>query len=633
MANLGFISDAIDDTLGFVFDPIFDAIKDWLTPDAQPFEGLTVQRTGSNVAIPVIYGTRDGGAIIVDKNVHGDDSQYFSVLGVLSYGEVDDVEEFFFNDISWTDDRWKNEDGDFAYTYEVRKGGLDNDTAMSLGDDFNNWGSSTSKYEDLCVFIFRFEQFNDESIWGGEPAITARVKGKKCLDWRTSTTAYTENPVVHLIDYIKSDVYGLGIPDSLIDYDAATLVANMCDDGETSQVTVRECGFFTIGSTEYTCRTNGTTTETFARFSQNIIIDTGQQVFDNVKTIAKSYRGFFPDNDGLFSVATESEADSVFSFNHDNIIGAIGYNTTSKNDKYNQVTVKFPNIENNYEMDEVSYPDTDSAQHIEWLDHDNGNDQSTSLTSQSIVYKAEALQLAEVAAKVSRNSDTISFNADYTAAGLEVGDVFDITSETAGFNGTEFRVVQMSINKDGTVSISGRFHNDSVYPWVDQDYTEYVGGSYLGDPNNIESPSGLSLLPDTTLSNVGLLTWVHDSSAFTREYLVKAIKDGEEVLSQPANTKSFTVPLLDAGSYEIKVYAVSTLGKNSAAGTLSFSLTAPVTPTNLELEAYQIGRFTLNLFWQARGLVLYSILILLLAMVLVTLLSHLRKATTTHLQV
>jgi len=580
-----FLFNLIEGVGEFVFNTI-DLIKNWIDPKTQPKEGLKLQRKGSNLPIKLVYGTRTVGADIVDENTTdgsgGIKNEFYHVLAVFCHGEVEEIEEVFFNGVSWNDARWSKEGGGKWFTYELRKGGADNLTPMDGDDKFNRWSDITSLYEGLCVGIFTFEQAQDENIWQGEPQITARIKGKKCYDWRTDETIYTENPVVHLIDYIKSDVYGLGLSDSLIDYTNATIVANFCGTDHTAAVTKRVCEYDPVLD-DYYCVTNIEETETFARFSHNNIIDTGVQVFDNVKEIATSFRGFFPDNNGLFSVATESEADSVFSFDDDNIIGAITTKTTSKNDKYNQVTVRFPNIENNFEMDEVIYPETDSATYITWLAEDNGVLLDHSITSETCVYKAEALQLAEVAAKVSRNNDQIGFTATALAMELDVGDVIDITNNTRGWVNKEFRIDSITENDDYTVTIAATLHNDSVYPWVDQTYNEYIGGSYLGNPNVIDAPTGLSITVDTTLATTGLLTWSHASNAFTRGYLVKAIVGGVEMLSQPCDTKSFTIPLLANGAYTFEVYARNTLGKTSTAGTLLATLAAPTTPTDLEL--------------------------------------------------
>jgi len=580
-----FLFNLIEGVGEFVFNTI-DLIKNWIDPKTQPKEGLKLQRKGSNLPIKLVYGTRTVGADIVDENTTdgsgGIKNEFYHVLAVFCHGEVEEIEEVFFNGVSWNDARWSKEGGGKWFTYELRKGGADNLTPMGGSGKFNRWSDTTSLYEGLCVGIFTFEQAQDENIWQGEPQITARIKGKKCYDWRTDETIYTENPVVHLIDYIKSDVYGLDLSDSLIDYTNATIVANFCGTDHTSAVTKRVCEYDPVLK-DYYCVTNIEETETFARFSHNNIIDTGVQVFDNVKEIATSFRGFFPDNNGLFSVATESEADSVFSFDDDNIIGAITTKTTSKNDKYNQVTVRFPNIENNFEMDEVIYPETDSATYTTWLAEDNGVLLDHSITSETCVYKAEALQLAEVAAKVSRNNDQIGFTATALAMELDVGDVIDITNNTRGWVNKEFRIDSITENDDYTVTIAATLHNDTVYPWVDQTYNEYIGGSYLGNPNVIDAPTGLSITVDTTLATTGLLTWSHASNAFTRGYLVKAIVGGVEVLSQPCDTKSFTIPLLASGAYTFEVYARNTLGKTSTAGTLLATLAAPTTPTDLDL--------------------------------------------------
>ena len=63
------------------------------------------------------------------------------------------------------------------------------------------------------------------------PNISVVVEGKKVLDTRgTDTTAYSQNPVWILRDYLTNAEYGAGIPSSEIDQNSFESVANLCDE-------------------------------------------------------------------------------------------------------------------------------------------------------------------------------------------------------------------------------------------------------------------------------------------------------------------------------------------------------------------------------------------------------------------
>ena len=496
-------------------------LKKWLTPDLGDKEGLKIQRTGSDFAIPVVYGTRIVGAIVVDRAISNDagglENENYHALCVFCYGEIDDFVEFYFNGISWNDARWTKDDTRF-FNYELVKGSL-TQNPLTKGTVFERWDTSLSHYSGLAIAMFTFKQDKDSTIWNGEPQITAKIRGKKCVDPRnpTAPATYTENPAVHEYDYIKSSVYGLGLTDAEIDLQSFIDVANICDTEEISTVERKICE--TVDGV-YTCYILPPEIISFKRFTNNNIIDTGRTLFDNVAEIANAFRGFFPDSDGRIKIAAEIEGDSVFSFNADNIVSSITSAQPGLKDRFNRVVVRFPNVANKYEMDECFYPALDDPLYTQWLAEDNGLNLEKTITAEYTVYKAEALQLAEVAAKASRNAEVVQFTAEAEAIQCDVGDIIDISEENRGWIGKPFRIGSIEYREDFLVNISAIQHNDAIYPWSDLDYSEIIGGTNLGDPANIPAPTGLSISPDETGATSGRLSWDYEANAFVRRFLV-----------------------------------------------------------------------------------------------------------------
>ena len=334
----------------------------------------------------------------------------------------------------------------------------------------------------LCYAFFTIRQDKDQSVWSGEPEITARIRGKKCYDWRSDSVIYTENPAVHMVDYVKSDVYGISLADSDINYPYFTQVADFCDIEEEGNTVTTSTGYYDYEAGEYVETGGVTTVESFKRFTNNTIIDTDKELFENMKEIAQSFRGYFPEPDGRLAVASEDAASSVFNFDGDNIVSTITRTQAAANERYNRVIVRFPNRLNKYEFDEVYYPEDSDPIYTEWLEADNYLQLENTIEIEYCVYKAEALQLAEVAAKASRNSEQVQFTATFEAIELDVGDVISITDETRGWIGREYRIVSLEYRDDALVDITGILHNNTIYPWVTKDYEERVGGVFLGDP-------------------------------------------------------------------------------------------------------------------------------------------------------
>lgn len=496
-------------------------LKKWLTPDMPDKQALLIQRMGSDFAIPVVYGTRKVGAIVVDRAIDNEpgglENENYHVLCVFCYGEIDGYVEFFFNGISWNDPRW-TKNGLVYFNYQTATG-TPEQNPLTRGSVFNRWDPVLSHYRGLATAIFTFRQDKDSTIWNGEPQITAIIRGKKCLNPNnlSAPAVYTENPSWHLYDYIRSTVYGLGLADSDIDLASFISVASIADTPESAVVNTQSCS---IVDGVYVCTGSETETVNFKRFSHNNIIDTDRTLFDNVAEIANSFRGFFPDSDGRIKIGTEIEGDSVFSFNADNIVSSITSSQPGIKDRSNRVVVRFPNIANKYEMDECFYPAVDDPLYAQWLAEDNGLNLEKTITAEYTVYKAEALQLAEVAAKSSRNAELVQFTSEAEAIQCDVGDIVDITEENRGWIGKLFRIASIEYREDFLINITAIQHDDAIYPWSDLDYSEIIGGTNLGDPANIPAVTGLTITPDSTGVTSGRLSWNYEANAFVRRFLV-----------------------------------------------------------------------------------------------------------------
>jgi predicted nucleic acid-binding Zn-ribbon protein len=585
---MGFLSKVfkpLSKIVGVILKPISKLLKNWLTPDIPDKEGLKVQRVGSNLPIPIVYGRRKLGGVVVDKNVTdvdgGAKNDTLHMLMVFCYGEVDAIEEIYFGDTLSTDEKFKDKDGVPWFTVETRLGGDDNNTAVNAVGKLNKFDAEKSKYEGLCYAFFSFRQDEEQSIWSGEPDVKVVIRGKKCYDFRSSTVAYTENPAIHMLDYVKSNVYGVGLADSDINYTYFQQVADDADTLETGNIVTTVEGYYDETLGQYVELATETDTVDFNRFTNNTIIDTDVEVFENIKELADSFRGYFPEPDGRLAIASEGQATPVFHFDADNIVSTITRTQSSVSERYNRVIVRFPNIVNDYEFDEVYFPQDGDALYDEWLEDDNYLSLENTITVEHCVYKAAALQLAEVAAKASRNGEQVQFTATFEAIELDVGDVISISDEMRGWINREYRITSLEYRDDALVDISAIVHNDTIYPWSTKDYEERVGGVYLGDPYNPAAPYNLTLQADPTLTTTGTLTWSHAGDGFVRNYRVVINRDGAAVLDIKTQSKSFVVPTLDAGTYEIDVYAVTTLNAQSDEASLALVLSSPVAPDDM----------------------------------------------------
>lgn len=86
----------------------------------------------------------------------------------------------------------------------------------------------------------------DETIFtAGLPTISAIVRGKKVYDPRSSTTYWTDNPVLCIYDYMRSE-FGLGALTTEFNQTRINSEANICDElVNTQQAVIRQCNTIT----------------------------------------------------------------------------------------------------------------------------------------------------------------------------------------------------------------------------------------------------------------------------------------------------------------------------------------------------------------------------------------------------
>ena len=119
----------------------------------------------------------------------------------------------------------------------------------------------------------------------------------------------------------------------------------------------------------------------------------------------------------------------------------------------------FSNKSNRFKRDTVFYPPESDPLAAQWLAEDNGVRLERTLNYDSITEKAEALRMAEVAAKVSRDSGTCSFTAFPIAAKLQPGDIIGVTDETRGWIEKPFRATELA---DATHDVELRASGNTV---------------------------------------------------------------------------------------------------------------------------------------------------------------------------
>ena len=206
---------------------------------------------------------------------------------VLCEGEINSIEEIrvddkvvTFSNGALTDNTQRTvassdsnfyKDGASYITVEPHLG-TDGQSASSLLSTLSSW--TNHKLSGIAYLALRFKWNQD--IFGSIPTVQAKYKGRKIVTLNSSLSesseTYSTNPAFCILDYLRNERYGKGIPTADIDLQSFR---------DASQVCITQVTPFSSGSD-------------INIFDTNAVIDTSRKVIDNVRDILRGCRGYLP---------------------------------------------------------------------------------------------------------------------------------------------------------------------------------------------------------------------------------------------------------------------------------------------------------------------------------------------------
>ena len=644
----GFVSDIVDDIVGGISDIVDDVVDvfvdivesaiGWLIPQPdirefgdnfaeQQAKGVLVNKFTANGHIPIVYGTRKVGGNVVFLETSGTDNQYLYMAVVLSEGEINGVTSLFVNDnqvtlsgtltdgtqrtVASSDVNFFDESS--LITVEAHFG-TDSQSASTLLSTLTSW-TSNHRLRGLAYLAIRFEWTADK--FGSLPQVQAIVQGKKVynpnLDGTltggsgshradTSTTwEYSDNPILQLLDYLRNERFGMGIPNSYFD-------SNFADWQTATDV----------------CDTNITP---FSGASQidlmdsHTVVDTSVKAIDNVKNFVRGSRSYLNFSGGKYNILVESTGSASITLTEDNIIGGISIQSKNKNSRYNRVIVNFTNPDKNFQSDTAQFPPVDETglasadQHATMKTADGGLLLEGRFDFSMFTSPYQAQEMAEIILRRSRTSLDVSLKADATAMDLAIGDLVNITHATPAFSAKPFRVQGMTINTDHTVSLQCTEHQDSFYTFGIQQEVATIPDTTLPNPFSVLPPASITLTDELIEYADGivitrlLITIGASTDLFVDNYEVQikqtldpdgnAVSDDFREIAVGKILQYQHLNGIDGATYQVRVRAVNTIGSKSTFISTTRAIVGGVEPpSNVEDFAVELhGQDHLKLTW------------------------------------
>ena len=495
-------------------------------------------------------------------------SEFLTIVVALGTHEFQSIDEIYINEDELTlgsadSDGIQQPTAPSQYVGDTDKGrpimrletklGTSSDSSFStLSAITNGLWTDAHRLTNIPAILGIFA-YDNEAFPNGIPNISAVVKGKKILDTRTGSTAYSTNSALVLYDYLTSE-FGLNCDTSEINTASFNTAANICDEDVTTK------------------------SGTEKRYTTNGVVNTNDTPENIIKALLSAMGGILTYSNGQFFVKAGAFISPSDTLTDDDFAGPIQIVTKpSRRENFNAVKGQWIAEETNWQL--ADYPPVTSAT----FEAEDGNERifrelNLPFTNSSSM----AQRLAKLALFRSRQQIQLSGRMKLTAFKYDVGDTINITIDRFGFSSKVFEITSWSLSVEGGespalgVDVTMREIVSTVFDFTastdEQDFT--ADNTTLRSPFDILAPS-VSVSDELRLQNetpiTVLIVNVQSSDFLAQEFEVSLKRNSESdfiFLGRSSNNKFEFVNALDGETYNVRARAI-----NSAGGVSSFTTT------------------------------------------------------------
>ena len=599
------------------------------TPDTPTMElqaeqnakGVLLNKISANSPIPVVYGKRKIGGNMVFCETSGTDNEYLYMIFTLAEGQCESCEKIYIDDkeVTWSgaltdgtertvgsgDSNFYKDsaslisvtwyDGDDDQTYNTTVGAL------------SSW-TSNHRLRGISYLALKFKWNQD--AFSGLPNVHALLKGRKVYDPNldgtktggsgshredtASTWAWSDNPVLCTLDYMRNSRFGMGIANSYFDDNYADwqTAADVCD----------------VDVTPYT------SASAIDLMDMNGVVDTKQKCIDILKMMINGFRGYLNYANGQYKVISESTGSASISLTEDNIIGGLKVSSMDRNSRYNRVIVTYINPDKNYQTDQAQFPPLDDSgltsadRHATMKTADGGFLQEGRFDYPTITNSYQAQELAEVILRRSRNNLNVALRCDATGLDLMVGELVNVTHGTPSFSAKTFRVQGMQVNADLTVELQLTEYQASYYTFATQAQAATIPDTTLPNPFSVVAPASVTLTDELIEYSDGIvITRLNvaigaSTDKFVQYYQVETKKTSEsdyKIIAKGTELNYHQLNVVDDIEYSVRVKAINSMGISSGYTTATRTIIgATDIPSDVsDLSVSMVGSNQMELTW------------------------------------
>ena len=335
--------------------------------------------------------------------------------------------------------------------------------------------------------------FDTTAFSGGIPNVSAVVRGLKCFDPRTTTTAWTQNPALLMRGYATHALGGRQAASAVHDASLST-AATVCDVSAA----------YTVGGATYTRPT----------YTGGLVAKTGTRPSDVLNDLAQAMGGRWCMVDGAMHVKAGSYTAPVLplteSWLHD--AGTVQVQPRrNRHDVLNAVTGTFADQDEDYKI--LQFPKVTAATYVT----EDGAELPTNLQMAAVTWSGQAQYIAACQIRYGRQGMIVKLTCNMRAYQAEPFDVISVTLPRFGWVAAPFEVLDVSWPFDGGIELTLKSIDPSIWA-MDAGYpaAAMTPNTRLPSPWDVPTIAGLSAIsnastnqkqPDGSVSARVLVSW------------------------------------------------------------------------------------------------------------------------------
>jgi hypothetical protein len=363
-----------------------------------------------------IYGTTvvDGSVVFVATS--GTGSRYLNLVIAFADHECDDIEQLYL------DDRAVLSGGSVAgefvdvVEYYERLGTANQAYISELETEVGStvW-DERCRLRGVCYVYVRI-LYSEELFGTDAPAVSARIRGKKLYDPRTTSTAFSDNAALAVRDYLLSENYGFSGGSADVDDATVSVAANDCD---------------------YLVTKADASTE--KRYTVNGVLDTALPIGENLKLLLDAMAGKVSYLGGVFSLYAGAYSLTSLVVADGDLVDEINFRNRNLREAYNGARglYRTPALD----WQEEDYPAYQNASALAADGESRWMDLPLPLTTSA----ARCQRIAKIAVMRSRAARMVSLATLLSKLELRAGDVISVNTEKSQIGSVVYEIRSLSI--------------------------------------------------------------------------------------------------------------------------------------------------------------------------------------------